>query len=69
MIGDSVVIEHAEVIIYFVKPLQKHTKIEAEAGTVYDEILGNLKRIQVGHVFINNINSKRLRVFYKRKGF
>ena len=35
MIGDSVVIDHIDVIVYFVKPLQKHTKIEAEVNAMY----------------------------------
>ena len=69
MIGDSVVIDHSDVIVYFVKPLKKQTKIEVEANTVYDEILGNLKRIQVGHVFINNVNVKGAGFFTKEKNF
>ena len=69
MIGDSVIIEHPDVTVYFLKPLQKKTKIEAEAKTVYEEILGKLNRIQVGHVFINNISIKGFGFFTKEKGF
>ncbi|MEP6949438.1 MAG: hypothetical protein ABI863_09195 [Ginsengibacter sp.] len=69
LIGDSVVIDHVEVMLYFVKPIQKHTKIQAEVRTIYDEILGNLKRIQVGHVFINNVNVKGTGYYTKEKDF
>ncbi|MEO8414522.1 MAG: hypothetical protein ABI472_12720 [Ginsengibacter sp.] len=69
MIGDSVVIDHPDVIVYFVKPLQKQTKIDAEAKSVYDEILGNLNRIQVGHVFINNVHIQGIGFFAKEKEF
>jgi hypothetical protein len=69
MIGDSVVIVSPEIIIYFIKPLQKKTKIDVEAKSIYDEILGKLKRIQVGHVFLNNINIKGSNFFSKEKSF
>lgn len=69
MIGDSVVIDHPDVLVYFLKPLQKQTNINTEATNVYKEILGNLKRIQVGHVFINNIQGKGLGYFDKEKEF
>jgi hypothetical protein len=69
MIGDSVVIVNPEIMVYFIKPLQKQTKIDVEAKTVYDEILNKLKRIQVGHVFLNNINIKGSNFFSKEKSF
>lgn len=67
MEGDSVVIDHPDVIIYFLKPLLKKTNINTEATTVYDEILGNLTRIQAGHVFINNIHIQGIDYFQKGK--
>ena len=69
MIGDSVVIENPEVTLYFVKPLQKQTNINKEAKTVYDEILGNLNRIQAGHVFLNNIRVSASNFYSKEKAF
>ena len=69
MIGDSVVITDPEVTVYFVKPLQKKTKIDVEAKAVYDEILGNLKLIKAGHVFINNVNAKGIGFVSKEKEF
>jgi hypothetical protein len=69
MIGDSVVIDRTDVIVYFVKPLQKQTRIVVEAKALYDEILGNLKSIQVGHVFINSINVTGTGFFTKEKDF
>ena len=69
MIGNAVVIENADVIIYFVKPVQKHTKITTEVNVIYNEILGNLKRIQVGSVFINNVNIKAMGYYTKEKDF
>jgi hypothetical protein len=69
LIGDTILMEHADVIVYFVKPVQKYTRIEAEAHMVYDEILGNLKRLEVGHIFINNVNVKGRGFFTKEKDF
>lgn len=69
MIGDSVVITDPEVTVYFLKPLRKETKIDVEAKTVYNEILGNLKLIKAGHVFINNANVKGISFVSKEKEF
>jgi hypothetical protein len=69
IIGDSVIIDHPDVIVYFIKPLQKHTNINAEASTVYDEILGGMKIIQAGHIFINNVHIQGINYFLKEKNF
>lgn len=69
MIGDSVVIADPEVIVYFVKPLRKETKIDVETKVLYDEILGKLKLIKVGQVFINNVNVKGIGFVSKQKDF
>ncbi|MEO8763336.1 MAG: hypothetical protein ABI416_03575, partial [Ginsengibacter sp.] len=69
MIGDSVLINDVDVVIYFVKPVEKRTKIGTEARMIYDEILDNLKRIQVGSVFINNMNVKGKGFFTNEKEF
>ena len=69
MVGDSVVIDNPDVLVYFLKPLQKHTNINAEATNIYEDILGNLKRIQVGHVFINNIQGSGVGYFDNEKEF
>jgi len=69
MIGDSVVIDNPDVLVYFLKPLQKQTNINAEATNIYEDILGNLKRIQVGNVFINNIRASGVSYFDKEKDF
>ncbi len=69
MIGDSVIIDRPQVTVYFVKPLRKETKINIEAKAVYDEILGNLSLIKVGHVFINDINVNGVSFASKEKEF
>ena len=69
MIGDSVVINDPEVTVYFIKSLRKQTNINAEAKTVYDEILGNLNLIKAGHVFINNAVVKGIGFESKEKEF
>jgi hypothetical protein len=69
MIGDSVVISNPDVLVYFMKPLQKQTNINTEAEKEYKQILGNLNRIQIGHVFINNIQAKGVDYFDKEKDF
>ncbi len=69
MVGDSVVIDNPDVLVYFLKPLQKHTNINAEATKIYEDILGNLKRIQVNHVFISNIRASGVGYFDKEKDF
>lgn len=69
MIGDSVVINSPNVLVYFMKPLQKQTNINTEATKVYKQILGKLNRIQIGQVFINNIQGKGVDYFDKEKDF
>lgn len=69
MVGDSVVIDKPDVIIYFLKPLQKKTNINTEATAIYNEILGNLSRIQVAHVFLNDVQIKGMGYFDKEKNF
>ncbi len=69
IVGDSVIIDNPDINIYFIKHLQKQTKIETEAGTIYDEILGNLNLIKVNHVFINNIHINGYDFFSKNKEF
>ena len=69
MIGDSVVIDHPDLLVYLLKPLQKQTNINTEATNIYKEILGNLRRIQVGHVFINDIQASGVGYFDKEKDF
>ncbi|MEO6638052.1 MAG: hypothetical protein ABIN25_07230, partial [Ginsengibacter sp.] len=54
MVGDSIVVTDPEVIVYFVKQVNKKTNINTEARALYDQILGNLKLIKVGQLFINN---------------
>ncbi|KAA9040742.1 hypothetical protein FW778_01490 [Ginsengibacter hankyongi] len=69
MEGDSVIIDHPDVVVYFIKPLQKKTNINEEATSIYNEILGNLKRIQVSRVFINNVHIQGINYFEKGKVF
>ncbi len=54
MIGDSVDIDNPVILAYFLKPIKKETKIDAEAKEVYEQILGKLDLIQVKHVSIKN---------------
>ena len=69
MLGDSVVIDKPDIIIYFLKPLQKKTNINTEATAIYNEIIGNLTRIQASHVFLNDLQIKGISYFDKEKSF
>lgn len=69
MIGDSIVIDKPDIIMYSLKPLQKQTKIETEASAVYREILGKLKKIQMGFVYVNNVVVKGVDFYSKEKNF
>lgn len=67
--GDSVIIENPDIILYSMKPLQKGTKIESEAGTVYKQILGKLDLIKADFVFVNNVNVKGINFISKETNF
>ncbi|MEO6870268.1 MAG: hypothetical protein ABI168_11520, partial [Ginsengibacter sp.] len=67
--GDSVVIDRPEIIIYTLKPVNKQTKIENEAGALYKQILGNLTRIKLNYAFINNAQVSALNFYGKNKDF
>ena len=67
--GDSVVIDQPEIIIYTLKPVDKNTKIENEAGALYKQILGNLSRIKLKYAFINNAQVSALNFYGKNKSF
>ncbi|MEO6328341.1 MAG: hypothetical protein ABIO55_05390, partial [Ginsengibacter sp.] len=54
MIGDSVIINEPKIIVYFLKPIKKETKIDKEADSIYKQILGSLHLIQVGQISIRN---------------
>lgn len=54
MVGDSVIINEPKIIVYFLKQIKKQTKIDNEAKEIYQQILGNLDLIQIGHVSIKN---------------
>lgn len=67
--GDSVVIDQPEISIYTLRPVNRQTKIESEAGTVYKQILGNLSRIKLNYGFINNAQVSAFNFFGKDKNF
>ena len=67
--GDSVVIDQPEIILYSLKPVDKNTKIENEAGALYKQILGNLSRIKLKYAFINNAQVSALNFYGKDKNF
>ncbi len=67
--GDSVVIDQPEIIIYTLRPVDKNTKIENEAGALYKQILGNLSRIKLKYAFINNAQVSALNFYGKNKNF
>ncbi|MEO6135190.1 MAG: hypothetical protein ABIP35_08560 [Ginsengibacter sp.] len=69
IIGDSVVLDHPEIIIYTVRPLNKGTQIENEAKTVYQQILGNLDLIKFKYIFVNNVNLSGMDFFTKEKKY
>jgi hypothetical protein len=55
--------------MYSLKPLQKGTKIESEATTVYKEILGKLKVIKMEFVYVNNVIVNGVNFYSKEKNF
>lgn len=67
--ADSVIIHNPVITLYSMRPLQKGTKIESEAGNFYESILGKLKLIKVGFVFISNVNVTGIDVNSKEKNF
>jgi len=67
--ADSVIIHDPIITLYSMRPLQKGTKIESEAGSFYKEILGKLKLIKVGFVFIDNVNVNGIDFTSKEKNF
>lgn len=67
--GDSVIIENPSILMYSMKPLQKGTKIESEAGSVYKQILGKLDLIKADFVFVNNVNVKGINFYSKETNF
>lgn len=69
MVGDSIVITNPVVVVYFVKQVNKKTNINTEARALYDQILGNLKLIKVGQVFINNANVNGVAFAQQEKEF
>jgi len=69
IVGDSVVIDAPQITIYSLKPLRRETKIEAEATTVYREILGNLELIKAKYVAVNHVKLKETNFYTKEKNF
>lgn len=69
IVGDSVVIENPQIILYSLKPLQKKTLFQNEARNFYQQILGKLDLIKVGFVFINNVHAKGIDFFKKTNNF
>lgn len=69
MIGDSIIINSPKILAYFLKPIRKETRIDAEAKEVYQQILGNLDLIQVGHVSIKNAEISAVNFFSHYRQF
>ena len=67
--GDSVIIDAPQITMYSLKPLRRETKIEAEATTVYREILGNLELIKAKYVAVNHVKLKETNFYTKEKNF
>ncbi len=67
--GDSVIIDNPDIIMYSMRPLQKGTKIESEAGAVYKQILGKLHLIKADFVFVNRVNVKGIDFYSKATNF
>lgn len=69
IIGDTVIINHPDILMYTLKPIMKNTKIESGVRLVYKEILGNLKKIQMGYILIDTINVRSINFFNGQKNF
>lgn len=69
IIGDTVLINHPDIVMYTLRPLSRDTKIESEVKLVYKEILGKLKRIQIDYVLIDTINVRSVKFFNAEKNF
>ena len=68
-IGDSVLINQPEITVYRIKPLIKNTSIESEARSIYEQILGNLKLVDLDYVFINNARLTGMDFYTKEKNY
>lgn len=69
LVGDSLVIDQPEVILYTLKPFDKQTKIESEATSIYEDILGKLNFIKARYVFINEVNVLSEDFYTKKKNY
>lgn len=69
IIGDTVIINKPQILMYTVKPLEKNTRIETEAKAVYEEILGKLSQIKLGYVLVDTINVKAISFNTGKKNF
>ena len=69
LVGDSLVIDQPEVILYTLKPFNKQTKIESEATSIYEDILGKLNFIKARYVFINEVNVLSEDFYTKNKNY
>lgn len=69
IIGDTVIINHPDIIMFTLKPLAKNTKIESEVKQVYKEILGKLNKIQIGYILIDTINVRSIKLLNGEKNF
>lgn len=69
LVGDSLVIDQPEVILYTLKPFNKQTKIESEASSIYEDILGKLNFIKARYVFINEVNVLGKDFYTKKKNY
>lgn len=67
--GDSVIIDAPQIEMYSLKQLSQKTKIESEAASLYEEILGKLDFIKVNFIFINNVNVSGYNFLTKHTNF
>lgn len=69
IVGDTVIISKPEITMYTIKSLEKNTRIETEAKTVYEEILGKLNLIKFAFVSVDTINVKAVSFNTGKKNF
>ncbi|MEO6682275.1 MAG: hypothetical protein ABIN48_05565 [Ginsengibacter sp.] len=69
LVGDSLTIDQPEIVLYTLKAFDKQTKIETEATSVYEDILGKLSFIKAKYVFINEVNVVSKNFYTKRKNY
>lgn len=67
--GDTILIQHPEITMYILKPLQRNTQLETEARKVYREILKKLSSVKIGYLVMDSIYVRAVNYRAQTKSF